>query len=87
MLYVYSDLSVYRRHKSVQGESDSEEELIDTLSSGLESMMSTDSSDNDMSEDEDDLFDSPEKHVFLTAKGPVHLTSGCYICRCCVCVV
>ena len=62
-------------HKSIQGESDSEGELIDTLSSGLESMISSGGSSEDLT-DEDDLFDSPEKHVFLTAKGPVHLSSG-----------
>lgn len=76
-------------HGSVQGESDSEPEgLINTLSSNLDSIFSSDSSDGDVSEDEDEIFDNTDKPIFITSKGPVQLDSGIpavtYHCWCCL---
>ena len=64
------------RPGSVQGESDSEPEgLINTLSSNLDSIFSSDSSeDEDPSDDE--IFENNDKPVFMTAKGPVHVQTG-----------
>jgi len=72
------------RHSSVQGESDSEPEVLVTLSSTLRSILSSDSGDDnfipsgrDVDDDDDDAFDSAaERPVFLTAKGPVSATIG-----------
>ena len=65
------------RPSSVQGESDSEPEgLINTLSSNLDSIFSSDSSDEDPSDVDDEIFDNADKPVFLTSKGPVHVKSG-----------
>jgi len=61
----------------VQGESDSEPEgFINTLSSNLDSIFSSDSSNTDLSEGEDEIFEPSDKPVFLTAKGPVHVDAG-----------
>ena len=73
--------SVSTHQSSIQGESDSENELIDTISSNLDSMFSSDSSDADASDtnahdEDDDAFESSEKPVFLTAIGPVHVDAG-----------
>lgn len=58
-------------HGSIQGESDSESELLSTISSTLDGLISSDSSDP--SDLEEDPFDSTDKPVFLTSKGPVHV--------------
>ncbi|KAK0048390.1 vacuolar protein sorting-associated protein 13A, partial [Biomphalaria pfeifferi] len=67
-------------HSSVQGESDSEPEgFISNMTSKLGSIFSSDSSDADVSETEenDDGIDmSLDKPVFLTSRGPVHMTTG-----------
>ncbi|BFZ09736.1 hypothetical protein BsWGS_12775 [Bradybaena similaris] len=67
-------------HSSVQGESDSEPEgFISNMTSKLGSIFSSDSSDADVSEtdDNDDGIDlSLDKPVFLTSRGPVHMTAG-----------
>ena len=67
-------------HSSVQGESDSEPEgYISHMTSRLGSIFSSDSSDADVSdnEDTDDQVDiGLDKPVFLTSKGPVHMTDG-----------
>lgn len=74
------------RHSSIQGESDSEPEGLATLSSNLHSILSSESSDDNMAasgldaDDDDDAFDSSaEKPVFLTAKGPVAAAVGTFI--------
>ena len=45
------------------------------LSSKLDSIFSSDSSDEE-SQEEDSAFESPDKPVFLTSKGPVHIDAG-----------
>ncbi len=61
----------------MQGESDSEPEgLMQGLSSKLDSIFSSDSSDEESQGEDDSAFDSPDKPVFLTSKGPVHLDAG-----------
>ena len=61
---------------SMQGESDSEPEgFMQGLSNKLDSIFSSDSSDEE-SQEEDSAFDSPDKPVFLTSKGPVHIDAG-----------
>lgn len=69
--------SISTHQSSIQGESDSENEFIGTISSNLDSMFSSDSSeDADISEVDDDAFEASEKPVFLTAIGPVHVDAG-----------
>ncbi|XP_064629495.1 intermembrane lipid transfer protein VPS13A-like isoform X5 [Lineus longissimus] len=71
-------------HSSIQGESDSEPEgFINTISSKLGSIFSSDSSDNDQSEaehevdaDDGDGYGVENKAVFITSQGPVHLHQG-----------
>ncbi|XP_012945076.2 vacuolar protein sorting-associated protein 13A, partial [Aplysia californica] len=66
-------------HSSVQGESDSEPEgFISHMTNKLGSIFSSDSSDADVSEtdDNDDQVDlALDKPVFLTSKGPVHMSA------------
>ncbi|XP_048240040.1 vacuolar protein sorting-associated protein 13A-like isoform X2 [Haliotis rufescens] len=73
----YESLS---HHSSIQGESDSEPEgFIHNITNKLGSIFSSDSSDADISEAEeaDDLFDpSLDKPVFITSRGPVHVSTG-----------
>ena len=77
ILEYYNHLdSVTHPSSSIQGESDSEPELISAISSNLDSMFTSDSSDADFSEADDDIFDNSDKPIFLTAKGPVHLETG-----------
>ena len=59
---------------SIQGDSDSETEVISTISTNLDSMLSSDSSDIEFSDD--DAFEDAEKPVFLTARGPIRVDSG-----------
>ena len=74
-MYAYVDSTSHQ--SSVQGESDSEPEgFINTLSSNLDSIFSSDSSNTDLSEGEDEIFEPSDKPVFLTAKGPVHVDAG-----------
>ena len=62
-------------HSSIQGESDSESELLSTISTTLDGLFSSDSSDaSDM--DDEDPFDPGQKPVFLTSKGPIHVDAG-----------
>ncbi len=62
---------------SVQGESDSEPEgFMAGLSSKLNSIFSSDSSDEDSDGREDFDTHHTDKPVFLTSKGPVHLDAG-----------
>lgn len=56
-------------HSSIQGESDSEPEIMNTISNQLRCILSSDSSDGDA--DDDDAMDAGDHPVFLTAKGPV----------------
>ncbi len=64
-------------HSSVQGESDSEPEgLINTLSSNLDSIFSSDSSDAESDADDETFEKSANKPVFLTSKGPIHIHAG-----------
>ncbi|KAL8622223.1 hypothetical protein ACOMHN_043746 [Nucella lapillus] len=69
-------------HSSVQGESDSEPEgFINSITNKLGSILSSDSSDADVSETDDteDVVDlTMEKPVFLTSRGPVDVSTGLY---------
>jgi hypothetical protein len=87
LFYIYitfSYIDSVSRHSSVQGESDSEPEVLATLSNNLHSILSSESSDDNMAAsgldaEDDDAFDSSaEKPVFLTAKGPVAAAVGTF---------
>ena len=49
---------------------------MSTISSNLDSMFTSDSSEADLSAADDDIFDHSDKPVFLTARGPIHVNSG-----------
>ena len=66
--------SASRHNSSIQGDSDSETEVISTISTNLDSMLSSDSSDIEFSDD--DAFEEADKPVFLTARGPIRVDSG-----------
>lgn len=66
-------------HSSIQGESDSEPEVIlNSISTQLHSLLSSDSSDGDLADEDGDAFEETanERPVFLTARGPVSVISG-----------
>lgn len=63
-------------HSSIQGESDSEPEILNSISTQLHSLLSSDSSDGDMADEDGDAFETVERPVFLTARGPVSVIPG-----------
>ncbi len=48
--------------------------MISAISTNLDSLLSSDSSDIEFSDD--DAFEEADKPVFLTARGPIRVDSG-----------
>ena len=73
-----TDSPTHHRHSGdIQGESDSEPEAVaTTLSSNIDSLFTSDSSDADVSDLDDDASQAADKPVFMTSKGPVRVDTG-----------
>src|SRR6218665_3505869 len=63
-------------HSSIQGESDSETEILSSINTQLHSLLSSDSSDGAGDLEDGDTFEAVERPVFLPARGPVSVIPG-----------
>src|SRR6218665_2112410 len=63
-------------HSSIQGESDSETEILSSINTQLHSLLSSDSSDGAGDLEDGDTFEAVDRPVFLTARGLCSVIPG-----------